>query len=170
MYTKKIFYPLFVILMILGFQSCSKDEVCSQVGATPEKSEVDSLRSYLDAQNIEYVEDSRGFFYTIEQQSSGVNKPTICADILITFQGNIIPSESQFASASDAVYDLSTRKNTVSSNVMLPIGTRYAIPLMTKGSKYTFYFPPTLGYGLSGTNTVPSNSMISMTIKLVSFN
>ena len=174
---KQLFH-LVILSAIFFLGSCRKENVCNEVGAFPTSAEIDSLRTYLADNNIDAIEDPRGFFYEVNHKEESQYKPGICADILVNFTGYVLNEENEvYASGVSVVYDLNTR-NAVSSssssssqNVQLPVGLRYGVPMMSKGATYTFYFPPTLGYGVAGLNsTVDPDEMVMIKVKLLSFN
>jgi FKBP-type peptidyl-prolyl cis-trans isomerase len=45
-------------------------------------------------------------------------------------------------------------------------GLRLGIPLIPVGTKATFYVPSTLGYGLRGSGSIPSNANLIFEIEL----
>ena len=84
---------LIVSLFLAAITSCNKkddnnNKNCPDVTTTGPASEVATLRTYIQANNIIAVEDPRGFFYTIDAPGSG-SKPTACSGVTVNYVGKL---------------------------------------------------------------------------------
>jgi FKBP-type peptidyl-prolyl cis-trans isomerase FkpA len=120
-----------------------------------------AISSYLDLKNItNALKDPSGLRYVITQAGTGAN-PTSTSTISFKYVGKRMSSESIFDQSNVAVsYELSK----------LIKGFQIAMPLLQVGTKATLYIPSTLGYGLRGSNSVPSNANLIFDVELVSTN
>jgi len=146
---------VFIFSCIIVFASCKKDndKNCSAVNVTAAAAEVETLRTYVTANDPEATEDPRGFFYHIN--TPGDKKPNICNDVTVTYTGKFT-NGSQFDAASNVTFPLSN----------LIIGWQEGIPLIGTGGSITLYVPPSLGYGASDYGSIPGNSYLVFNIQL----
>ncbi|MBA4141070.1 MAG: FKBP-type peptidylprolyl isomerase, partial [Segetibacter sp.] len=84
---------LIVLLFATATTSCNKKDdnnnnKCPDVTTAAPASEVATLRTYIQANNIIAVEDPRGFFYTIDAPGSG-SKPTACSGVTVNYVGKL---------------------------------------------------------------------------------
>lgn len=143
-------------LFLISLAACKKDEPnCNAITVTAPASEVEALRTYITANSITATEDSRGFFYTINNAGSG-NKPTVCNAVQVNYVGKLT-NGTTFDSGTGAAFYLS----------QLIVGWQEGIPLIAPGGSITLYLPPTLAYGSSGSGTIPPNSNLIFEITLV---
>lgn len=148
---------LVVGILFISFAACKKDAPeCSPVTIAAPAAEVEALRAYITAGGITATEDSRGFFYTINNAGSG-NKPTACNAVTVNYVGKLT-NGTTFDSGSGVSFSLS----------QLITGWQEGIPLIAAGGSITLYLPPSLAYGSSGAGSIPPNSNLIFEITLVS--
>ena len=141
---------------------------CVPLTVAAPASEVAALKMYLDTNHITATQDSRGFFYTIDSSGSAgaVSNPSVCSDVSITYTGTFLNGQ---------VFDQSGPNTPASFNLATLIyGWQEAIPLMKANNIMKLYLPPSLAYGASGSSdspqTIPPNTNLVFTIKLLAFN
>jgi len=152
---KNLLY-LLMALISLGFISCHKNggKECPEVQITAPESEAGQVQQYLDSHNITAIKDKRGFFYTLDQKSSGKH-PNACSNVSVGYIGKLTDG-SIFDQTEKVSFDLGN----------LIDGWKEGIPLVGEGGIITLYLPPSLGYGARGSGPVPSNAITIFTITL----
>ncbi len=147
---------LIVMMFVTALVGCKKDEKtqCDEVTIAAPASEVESLRTYIQANNITAVEDARGFFYSVQAPGSGA-KPTACSDVSVDYVGKLT-NGSVFDSGNDVSFNLAR----------LITGWQEGIPLIGQGGSITLYLPPSLAYGSSASSSIPANSNLIFNINL----
>lgn len=150
---------LIVSLFLVAITSCSKKDDnnnnnCPDVTTTAPASEVATLRTHIQANNIIAVEDPRGFFYTIDAPGSG-SKPTACSGVTVNYVGKLTDGTT-FDSGNNVTFSLDR----------LIIGWQEGIPLIAPGGSITLYLPPSLAYGSRATGGIPANSNLIFKIDL----
>jgi len=143
-----------VLLPLIIFTTCKKDENCPDVTTTAPASEIVNLKDYLDANSITATQDPRGFFYTIAAAGSG-DKPTTCSGVTVNYTGKLT-NGTTFDDGTNVSFYLS----------QLIIGWQEGIPLIAPGGTITLYLPPSLAYGSSGSGSIPPNANLIFIIDL----
>jgi FKBP-type peptidyl-prolyl cis-trans isomerase FkpA len=131
---------------VIATVSCKKKDNCPEVTVTAPASEVTNLRAYIQANNINAVEDPRGFFYVITAAGTG-DKPTPCSNVTVNYVGKLT-SGSTFDAHNNASFNLGG----------LILGWQEGIPLVANGGSITLYLPPSLAYGSQAQTGIPANS------------
>ncbi|XZF14704.1 FKBP-type peptidyl-prolyl cis-trans isomerase [Chitinophagaceae bacterium MMS25-I14] len=152
---KKIILPALLALALM--ESCAKtDTTCPVPNVSVPDAELDSVRQYLTANNItNAVFDSRGFYYSISDSGTG-RRPTACNTVLVDYVGTY---------TNGYVFD---RNHAVSFLLTQVIdGWKLGIPLVKEGGVINLYLPPSLGYGATGTATIPANTVLIFTVNMV---
>jgi FKBP-type peptidyl-prolyl cis-trans isomerase FkpA len=165
---KWISVALIMLVFGMAISSCLKDDSttlpdCSPLTTTAPANEVDSLKRFLSDSGIVATQDSRGFFYTLDNgASTDTSHPTRCSDVSVTYNGTFLSGES---------FDSTRTGAPTSLNLSITIaGWQEAIPLMKKDATMTLYVPPSLGYGSSDYYDIPGNSYLIFKIKLWGYN
>lgn len=149
---------LIIISLFVAITSCNKKDnnKCPDVTTAAPASEVATLRTYIQANNIITIEDSRGFFYTIDAPGSGA-KPTACSGVVVNYVGKLT-NGTTFDSGNNVSFSLGG----------LITGWQEGIPLIAPGGSITLYLPPSLAYGSRATGSIPANSNLIFKIDLKS--
>ncbi len=146
---------LIATIFLIGLAGCKKDDPkCPEVSVTAPAAEVQTLKAYIQANNITATEDPRGFFYTIDSLGSG-SKPTACSAVSVDYVGKLT-NGTVFDSGDDVSFYLSE----------LILGWQEGIPLVAPGGKITLYLPPSLAYGPNANGSIPANSNLIFNITL----
>lgn len=159
---KTLFFVLCVTTVAV---SCLKsgERTCAYPQRTiiAPQSEQDSIKAYLDSNDIQAEHHPAGFYYKIINPGTGVDTMLLCSEILIDYQGQF-KNGQEFDKGTDVYFVLGA----------LIEGWKKGLPLIKKGGEITLYIPPSLGYGsqdyLNSENVVviPKNSMLIFNIKL----
>ncbi len=151
------YFFLFLIVITIAY-GCNKNDFCQDITTTAPSIEVNNLRNYLTTNSITATEDSRGFFYVIN--NAGIDdKPTVCSTIKVSYEGKLVDG---------TVFDSGNNVSFLLSDLIS--GWQEGIPLIKKGGSITLYLPPTLGYGASGSGSIPGSSNLIFNIDLLEVN
>lgn len=141
---------LFFILMIL-FISCNKEDT------TNADADDEVIRDYLSSNNIEATKHESGLYYLITTEGSG-SHPTINSKITINYKGYF---------TDDEVFDQSGNTPITGYLSNFIPGWKIGIPLFKPGGKGTLFIPSNLGYGSSGSGSIPGNTVIIFDVELI---
>ena len=139
-----------LILAICGifiFSGCKKTET------------QETLEAYITRAGItDAIKDSRGFYYKILTEGTGVN-PTVSSKVTIYYKGTL---------TNGSIFDQTGAAPATFNLNQLILGWQYGLPLIKPGGKILLYLPPSLGYGSSPVGTIPANSVLIFEVQLVS--
>ena len=122
---------------------------CSKSGA----SEQEQMVSFAKSHSINYTTDASGILYEIITPGSTTH-PAVTSTITVTYTG-LLMNGSQF-DAGTITYVL---------NQLIP-GWQIAVPKIGVGGEIKVLIPSSLGYGSSGSGSIPGNSPLYFNIKL----
>lgn len=145
---------LLVIVFMIGMISCNKDETKSQSEQLAE--DVSLIEKYLTDNSLTAQKKNSGLYYIIEKAGNGVH-PSIRSTVTVQYKGYFLDG-TEFDSGT-ATFPL--------SNVVA--GWQEGIPLFKKGGRGKLFIPSYIGYGTSGSGSVPANSVLVFDIYLISF-
>lgn len=147
---------ILVFLLPLAFIACNLDPI-----DVPEIVPLPTIEAYLDSNSINAIEDSSGLYYVIEEMGTG-DMPTLSDSVVVKYTGRL---------TNDYQFD-SSNGNAVTFKLSgLIEGWKIGLQLLNRGSKATFYVPPSLGYGangIPGTVIVPNAGLI-FDVELIDF-
>jgi FKBP-type peptidyl-prolyl cis-trans isomerase len=103
------------------------------------------------------ITTSSGLQYEVIKEGTGP-KPAATDMVKVLYEGTFIDGGT-FDSSGDTPIEFPL--NQVIS------GWTEGVQLMSVGSKYKFYIPPELGYGVSGTGPIPPNSVLIFEVELL---
>lgn len=151
---KRILFFSLLVLAMCG-SSCKKEESLSQ----QEQLAIDDqkIRDYLTAHNLEAQKTASGLYYIISDAGTGAN-PNINSTVTVQYNGTFLDGSS--FDANTATFPL--------ANVI--VGWQEGIPLFKLKGRGKLIIPSYLGYGPSGSGSVPANSVLVFDIYLISFN
>ncbi len=134
---------------------------CSTVTQTASAEEVTTLKHYIDSSAVSAVQDSRGFFYSMDSTvADSASHATVCSNVAVTYKGTLLNGTVIDSSNTVLTFQL--------SNVIT--GWKEMLPLMIKKASVTLYLPPSLAYGTIGyLPAIPGNAYLVFTIKMYDF-
>ena len=132
-----------VIVGVFSQMSCSKSST----------SEKDQMTSYAAKNNITYVSDPSGVLYQIITEGNS-NKPRLTSTITVTYTGKLM---------NDKTFDSGTITYPLNN---LIAGWQVALPLIGEGGQIKILIPSSLGYGSSGSGSIPGNSPLYFDVSL----
>jgi FKBP-type peptidyl-prolyl cis-trans isomerase FkpA len=138
---KKLLFLLCITIVAVSCLKSNNERTCAYpvITKSAPAAEQDSLKAWLDSNNIEAVRHPAGFFYNIIQPGTGSDTMTLCSEILINYSGTYIDGRP---------FDSGTEKYFVLGALIE--GWRQGIPLIKKGGRIKLYLPPSLAYGPDG--------------------
>ena len=148
---------LLTVLIIIGsglVQSCKKDDTATKQAQIDEQ----IIKDYLDSNDIVAQRHESGLYYVITDEGDGVH-PTESSTVQVYYKG--------YFTNGDIFDQTSNGPVSFPLNNLIP-GWQIGIPLLKEGGGGTFFLPSALGYGSSGTSSVPPNSVLIFDIDLVS--
>ena len=132
-----------IIVGVSSQMSCSKSSA----------SEKDQMTSYAAKNNITYVSDPSGVLYQIITAGNS-NKPRLTSTITVTYTGKLM---------NDKTFDSGTITYPLNN---LIAGWQIALPLVGEGGQIKILIPSSLGYGSSGSGSIPGNSPLYFDVSL----
>jgi FKBP-type peptidyl-prolyl cis-trans isomerase FkpA len=133
-----------VLVGIFSQISCSKSST----------SEKEQMASYAAKNNITYISDPSGVLYQIITAGNST-KPRLTSTITVTYTGKLM---------NDKTFDSGTI--TYPLNNLIP-GWQIALPLIGEGGQIKILIPSSLGYGSSGSGSIPGNSPLYFDVSLL---
>lgn len=146
---------LFGLMMIavLIMPGCKKDDDSEKQAAIDEQIILD----YLAANNIDATRHESGLYYVITDEGTG-DQPTIYNMVEVYYKGYFTDG---------SIFDQTTSGPVSLSLQSLIPGWQIGIPLIKEGGSIRLFLPSALGYGNSGSGSVPPNTVIFFDIDLV---
>ena len=139
------------VLVLVFFGSCKKDAEVVDYTAIDKK----IIQNYIKANNLNADSTSSGLYYVVDKPGTG-KRPTYYSDIKIRYKGMLTDG---------SVFD--EAKSAITLNLSRVIaGWQQGIPFFKEGGQGTLLIPSALGYGSSGQNKIPANSVLIFEIKL----
>jgi len=118
-----------------------------------------AISDYLLAKEIQNVfKGPEGLKYTITSLGTGAT-PNSASTVSFTYTGRIL------SITNPTIFDRSSSPVTYALSGLIR-GLRLGMTLIPVGTKATFYIPSTLGYGLRGSGSIPSNTNLIFEIEL----
>lgn len=145
---------LLLILVLLGSISCNKDDSNTQSEQLAIDTEL--INNYLTENELSAKMHSSGLQYIITKEGNGIY-PSSSSTVTVQYSGYLLDG-TKFDSGT-ATFPL--------SNVIQ--GWQIGIPLFKKGGRGTLYIPSYLGYGTSGSSSIPANAPLIFDVYLISF-
>jgi FKBP-type peptidyl-prolyl cis-trans isomerase len=147
--------PMTLIFRNLTIACIAMVGIFSQIGCSKSTAnEKDQMTSYAAKNNIAYVSDPSGVLYQIITPGNS-NKPRLTSTITVTYAGKLM---------NDVTFDSGTI--TYPLNNLIP-GWQIALPLIGEGGQIKILIPSSLGYGSSGSGSIPANSPLYFEVSLL---
>ena len=151
---------LFIVCIFVFLSSCQKGEKCNydECAQKAPASEIQSVQSYLQSNNISATLHCSGFYYVVTQQGTGP-RPTACGAALVNYVGRL---------TSGSEFDRTPAGQPAAFNMQgLTLGFKNALLQLKSGGKMTMYIPPYLGYGNQQVGNIPPNSILIFEVELL---
>jgi len=146
---------ILIIFISASFYSCDKEESVSQEEQL--KIDIDKIEAYLKSNDLTAEKTDSGLHYIITNSGSGAH-PNLGSNVTVQYTGRLLDG-TEFDSGT-ATFPL--------TNVIQ--GWQEGIPLFKRGGRGQLFIPSYIGYGVSGSSSIPPNSVLIFDIYLVSFN
>lgn len=159
----KKYLVILVLPMIILF-ACEKSSNygnCVSTGGIPTATEMADLEKYITSKGITATKDSRGFYYKITNAGYGSDAPTVASSVQVKYKGTLI---------NGAIFDSTAiGESRVFQLGGVVLGWQYGVPLIRKTGIIDLYLPPSLGYGCSGSASIPASSITIFHIELIKY-
>jgi len=147
---------ILVIFLLVGLNACKKDEDLNQ--SEQLVADIDKIEAYLKAHNLEAEKTNSGLYYIITNEGSG-SHPTTNSNVTVQYTGRLLDDGTEF--------DSGTSSFPLTSVIS---GWTEGIPKFKKGGRGQLFIPSYLGYGTSGSSSIPANAVLIFDIHLINFN
>jgi FKBP-type peptidyl-prolyl cis-trans isomerase FkpA len=144
-----------VFLIIIGIATgCQKDSI------TRFEDERREIRKYLEANNLQFIEQSTGLFMVTDVEGTN-GSPGQGALVEVKYKGYYLDGE---------IFDETIGNQTAKFNLYsLVLGWRYGVPFMKKGGKSRLIMPSRLGYGSNPPPGIRPNAILVFEVELIDF-
>ncbi|MDX1942652.1 MAG: FKBP-type peptidyl-prolyl cis-trans isomerase [Saprospiraceae bacterium] len=147
---------IFLALLGITIFACDKEK------NEPDQDPIDKqkIEQYLRDNNLNATADSSGIYYIITEPGVG-GFPSPTSNVIVKYKGYLLDGTvfDQTPGNQARPFQLTT----------LIAGWQIGIPKLKRGGKGTFFIPSSLGYGATGTSSVPANSVLIFEIELVDY-
>ena len=130
------------------------------------------LKNWFAKKNISPMKTTSGLYYIIKEEGNG-EKPIPGDSITVNYTGTLLDG-TKFDSNEDTAFHHAQPIGFILGRGMMIMGWDEGFPLLTVGSKATFYVPSTLAYGTQsrpGNSTnpkgIPPNSILVFDVQLL---
>ena len=146
-----------ILLLAFGFATgCIPDPVSP---ADQLNKDIKKIEDYLTENNLVAQTTASGLHYIIEEPGTG-GYPNLNSTVTVKYKGYLLNGN---------VFDESGDTPVTFPLANLILGWQEGIPLLQRGGKGKFFIPSALGYGRSGSGSIPGNSPLIFEIELVDF-
>ncbi|WP_111706537.1 FKBP-type peptidyl-prolyl cis-trans isomerase [Lutibacter citreus] len=150
----KAFFSILLLAFVVSCNS-SDDDILAPLGQTE-----DNIIEYLATNNINAERSDSGLYYIIEEEGEG-DLVDIEALATISYTGYFLDG---------TVFDASGTSGYSFYINNLIKGFSEGITKFKKGGKGKLFIPPSLGYGNSGTSTIPGEAVLVFDIEVINVN
>lgn len=150
---KTIKYAFFIVAL-LGLFGCNKDD--DSDFQQQYDTDIQLIENYLAENNLTAEKTSTGLYYIITNEGSGSN-PNINNVVTVQYSGFLLDG-TKFDSGTSSF----PLRNVIE-------GWQQGIPKFKTKGRGKLLIPSYLGYGSSGTSSIPGNSVLIFDIYLISF-
>jgi FKBP-type peptidyl-prolyl cis-trans isomerase FkpA len=150
---KTIKYAFFIVALLALF-GCNKDD--DSDFQQQYDTDIQLIENYLAENNLTAEKTSTGLYYIITNEGSGSN-PNINNVVTVQYSGFLLDG-TKFDSGTSSF----PLRNVIE-------GWQQGIPKFKTKGRGKLLIPSYLGYGSSGTSSIPGNSVLIFDIYLISF-
>jgi FKBP-type peptidyl-prolyl cis-trans isomerase FkpA len=145
-------YSILFLLVFVAF-GCKKKEDASEQATKDEE----AIKSYISSNNLTAIRTDSGLYYVIQSQGTGVSC-NANSTVTVLYEGKLTNGN---------VFDSSPAQGATFGLQNVIRGWTEGIPYFKEGGVGTLIIPSALGYGASGTNGIPANSVLVFNIQLI---
>ncbi|WP_366915394.1 FKBP-type peptidyl-prolyl cis-trans isomerase [uncultured Polaribacter sp.] len=118
-----------------------------------------AILKYIEDNNLTATKTASGLYYVVNNEGTG-SQPTATSNVTVDYKGYFL---------NGTVFDESTSSASFNLSRVIP-GWTEGLQFFKKGGDGVLLIPYTLGYGTSGTGTIPGYSVLVFDVKLISVN
>jgi len=138
-------------MIIISFTACKKEEKILEEDIT-------EIEQYIADNNLTDVQKTEsGLHYIIDVEGDG-NFPNINSNVKVNYKG-YLKDNSSFDAGQNVEFPL--------ANVIE--GWQEGIPKFSRGGSGLLLIPSKLGYGSSGSGSIPANAILIFEVDLIDF-
>jgi len=142
---------LIFCMIIISFTACKKEEKILEEDIT-------EIEQYIADNNLTDVQKTEsGLHYIIDVEGDG-NFPNINSNVKVNYKG-YLKDNSSFDAGQNVEFPL--------ANVIE--GWQEGIPKFSRGGSGLLLIPSKLGYGSSGSGSIPANAILIFEVDLIDF-
>ncbi|MCK5775017.1 MAG: FKBP-type peptidyl-prolyl cis-trans isomerase [Bacteroidales bacterium] len=143
---------IIIVGLVFGFSACEKDDLNQSEQLVVD---IDKIEAYLKANNIEAEKTTSGLYYVVTKIGTG-SHPAANSEVKVKYAGKFLDDGAEFDSGTSKFY----------LTGVIP-GWTEGIPKFKKGGKGQLFIPSYLGYGPSGSYSIPSNAVLIFDVELI---
>jgi FKBP-type peptidyl-prolyl cis-trans isomerase FkpA len=113
---------------------------------------------YISDNKLEVDSTLSGIYYVIHEPGEGEH-PTSSSTVTVSYKGTYLDGR---------VFDQADIQSFGLNGLIQ--GWKEAIPLLKPGGRGTFLIPSALGYGTTGSGSIPGNAVLVFEVELIDFN
>lgn len=141
-----------ICIALLVFTSCAKRKAEKQA---EEQNQI--ILDYIADNNLTATATGSGLYYVIDTQGTG-DFPTSSSDVTVAYKGYLVDG---------TVFDESTAAGVTFNLQGVIAGWTEGIPYFKEGGEGLLLIPSALGYGASGSGSIPGNTVIIFEVELI---
>lgn len=115
------------------------------------------IQDYIEANNLNAIKTESGLYYVIDQQGTGPACNST-SDVRVAYTGYFLDG---------IIFDGSDQQGITFNLGGVIEGWRQGIPFFNEGGTGKLLIPSALGYGPSGSNSIPPNTVLVFDIHLI---
>jgi FKBP-type peptidyl-prolyl cis-trans isomerase FkpA len=150
---RKVLPVLFLSLIIIFNNSCSKNKQCEGKTAQEEQG---AILNYAASNGITATAHSTGLYYQIISAGSGAT-PSPLSTISVKYTGKLL---------NGTVFDSRPTTPVTFTLGGAILGWQIGLQLIKKGGSIRLIIPSSLAYGCQGAGSIPSNSVLYFDVEL----
>jgi len=143
---------IIIVGLVVVFSACEKDDLNQSEQLV---ADIEKIEAYLKANNIEAEKTNSGLYYVINKIGTG-SHPAINNEVKVKYKGKLLEDGSEF--------DSGTSRFPLSGVIG---GWTEGIPKFKKGGEGQLFIPSYLGYGPSGSYSIPANAVLIFDVELI---
>ncbi len=145
----------------VGYEDIDQDGIGDDCDFRDDRDIQERIDLYLIEQGLTAESTASGLHYIIDEPGTGDDFPELSSEVTVHYHGTL---ENGF------VFDTTDGRGPATFFLtQVILGWQEGIPLFKKGGKGKLIIPPSLAYGESGNQGIPSNAILIFDIELVDF-
>jgi len=158
-------YALILIGFVMILSACSKKAEPFDPAAQAATDDA-SIQAYFKANNItNATKDASGLYYRVVTNGTG-GYPTATSTITVNYTGTLLDGTQFDSTTSRGSFSTAL---TVNGTAQVIQGWVIGLQHVQTGGRIILYIPSGLGYGPSGSGSIPANAVLIFTVDMLGF-